>query len=205
MSDSRRGFGLDIGFIDHFNTRLVITLTYSDIVNFHSLQITRAHVNSFPACSIFTSMCLVRVSNNGYSSASWLRSSLNGGSIPTASSQSQSQSYFTTGGLPPISLSWRQVPWDPRPAIFFQLNTCGHGPYVTSSLTRGWVCRLQLLMAFAIAVILRSETRGTRDHILLSQIRDSPNLEGQILVFIYPRNRVPQLYPHALGSLFVAS
>jgi hypothetical protein len=28
---------------------------------------------------------------------------------------SQSQSYFTTGGLPPISSSWRQAPWDPRP------------------------------------------------------------------------------------------
>jgi hypothetical protein len=27
---------------------------------------------------------------------------------------------------------------------FFPLNTCGHGPYVTSSLTRGWVCHLQL-------------------------------------------------------------
>jgi hypothetical protein len=25
-------------------------------------------------------------------------------------SQSQSQSYFTTGGLPPISSSWRQAP-----------------------------------------------------------------------------------------------
>jgi hypothetical protein len=24
---------------------------------------------------------------------------------------------------------------------FFQLDTCGHSPYVTSSLTRGWVCR----------------------------------------------------------------
>jgi hypothetical protein len=29
----------------------------------------------------------------------------------------------------------------------FQLNTCGHSAYVTSSLTRGWVCRLQLLLA----------------------------------------------------------
>jgi hypothetical protein len=61
--------------------------------------------------------------------------------------QSQSQSYFTTGGLPPISSSWRQAPWDSRPAFFFQLNSCFHSPYVTSSLARGWVCRLQLLMA----------------------------------------------------------
>jgi hypothetical protein len=28
---------------------------------------------------------------------------------------------------------------------------------------------------------------------------DSPNLEGQVPVFISPRNRVVQLYPHALG------
>jgi hypothetical protein len=34
---------------------------------------------------------------------------------------------------------------------------------------------------------------------------DSPNLEGQVPVFISPRNRVPQLYPWALGSLYVAS
>jgi hypothetical protein len=62
----------------------------------------------------------------------------------------------------------------------FQLNTCGYSPYVTSSLTRGWFYRLQLLPVLASAVILRSESRGTHDHILLSQIRDSPNLEGQV-------------------------
>jgi hypothetical protein len=32
---------------------------------------------------------------------------------------SQSQSHFTTGGLPPISSSWRQAPRDPGPDIFF--------------------------------------------------------------------------------------
>jgi hypothetical protein len=31
---------------------------------------------------------------------------------------SQSQSYFATGDLPPISSSWSQVPWNPR-SIFF--------------------------------------------------------------------------------------
>jgi hypothetical protein len=72
-------------------------------------------------------------------------------------------------------------------------------------LTRGRVCRSQLLLALASAVILGSESRRTHDHILLSQIRDSPNLEGQVPVFISPRNRVAQLYPKALGSLFVAS
>jgi hypothetical protein len=73
--------------------------------------------------------------------------------------------------------------------VFFQLNTCGYSPHVTFSLTRGWVCHLQLLLALASAVILWSESRGTHDHILLSQIRNSPNLEGQVPVFIVPRNR----------------
>jgi hypothetical protein len=76
-------------------------------------------------------------------------------------------------------------PLRPTTRIFiFQLNTCGYSPSVTSSLTRGWVCRLQLLLIIASAVILRSESCVTHDHILLSQIRDSPNLQGQIPVFI---------------------
>jgi hypothetical protein len=70
---------------------------------------------------------------------------------------------------------------------------------------RGWICRLQLLLVLANAVILRSQSRGTNVRILLSQIRDSPNLEGQTPVFILPRNRVARLYLEALGSLFAAS
>jgi hypothetical protein len=31
--------------------------------------------------------------------------------------------------------------------IFFQLNTCGNGPYVTSLLTRRWVCLLWICLA----------------------------------------------------------
>jgi hypothetical protein len=54
-------------------------------------------------------------------------------------------------------------------------------------------------------VILRSESCETHDHILLSQIRDSPNLEGQVPLFISPRNLVAQLYLQALGSLVFAS
>jgi hypothetical protein len=58
--------------------------------------------------------------------------------------------------------------------IFSQMNTCGHSHYITSSLTRGWVCHLQLLLGLASAFSLGSESRGTRDNILLSQIRDFP-------------------------------
>jgi hypothetical protein len=46
------------------------------------------------------------------------------------------------------------------------------------SLTRGRVCRLRLMLGLASAVILGSESRRTYDHILLSKIWDSPNLEG---------------------------
>jgi hypothetical protein len=88
---------------------------------------------------------------------------------------------------------------------FFYLNTWGCNPCVTSSLMIGWVCRLQLLMTIASAIILRSECLGTHDHILLSHIRDSPNLEGQVPVFISQRMRPAQFYPQTLGSLFVAS
>jgi hypothetical protein len=33
---------------------------------------------------------------------------------------------------------------------------------------------------------------------------ETPNLEGQVPVFISARNRVTRLYPQALSSLFVA-
>jgi hypothetical protein len=62
-----------------------------------------------------------------------------------------------------------------------------------------------MLLALAIAVIHTSESRRTHDHILLSQIRDFPNLEGQVPVFISTRNRMAQLNLQALGSLFIAS
>jgi hypothetical protein len=107
-------------------------------------------------------------------------------------------------GLPPISSSWRKAPQTYDQQFSFQLNTCFHSPNVTSSLTRGQG------LSFTIdagprqrAVILRSGSSGTH-HILLSQIRDSPNLEGEVPIFIAPRDRVARLYPQALGSLFVA-
>jgi hypothetical protein len=61
-------------------------------------------------------------------------------------SQSQSQSYFTTAILLPISSSWLQTSWGSRPE-FLQLSPCGHSPYVTPSLTRGRVCLLWIDLA----------------------------------------------------------
>jgi hypothetical protein len=51
---------------------------------------------------------------------------------------------------------------------------------------------------------LGSESPGNHYHFLLSQIRDSHNLEVQVPVFISHTSSVAQLYPQALGSLFVA-
>jgi hypothetical protein len=45
MSDYRRGFGREIGFIDHLH--VVPTSNYNTIANFHTLQITTAHAKSF--------------------------------------------------------------------------------------------------------------------------------------------------------------
>jgi hypothetical protein len=79
---------------------------------------------------------------------------------------------FTTGGQS-ASLSWNKAPiWGLRPDFYYS-QSCGFVD-VGHSLTRGRVCHLQLLLSVASAVIFGSESRGTRDHILLSQIRDFP-------------------------------
>jgi hypothetical protein len=39
MIDSRRGFGLEVGLIGHFSTQVVVTLNYSAIADFHTLQV----------------------------------------------------------------------------------------------------------------------------------------------------------------------
>jgi hypothetical protein len=73
----------------------------------------------------------------------------------------------------------------PTTSNFFQLNTCGVIPYATSSLMIGCVCRLKLLLVLASAVIHRSESRGTYDHISLSQTRDSPSWRARSS-YVYP-------------------
>jgi hypothetical protein len=57
------------GFIDHL--QVVATNNYNTIAVF------------FPTHSVFTKCSLVAASNNGYSSSSALKSSLNGGFLPT--------------------------------------------------------------------------------------------------------------------------
>jgi hypothetical protein len=102
-----------------------------------------------------------------------------------------------------VSRPLRLRVWGSRP--YFITVTCA-GLLMWGALCDERTClSFTIPAALASAVILRSESRGTHDHILLSQIRDSPNLEGQVPVFISPRNRVAQLYSQALGSLFIVS
>jgi hypothetical protein len=87
-------------------------------------------------------------------------------SILKSASQSESESelfydwQFTANQFALATSPWRLTTRN----FMFQLNTCGYSYYVTSSLARGWVCRLQLLLVLASAVTLRSESRGTHDH-----------------------------------------
>jgi hypothetical protein len=152
---------------------------------------------SFPACYVFTSRPLVTASNNGYYSAAVLKSSLNSGPLTT-------EVFFRVRVTLGLAVYRQSVRLGDNPLrlttsnFILQLNTCGYSPYVQSSLTRGRLCCLQLLLVLARAVIHRAESRGTHDHILLSRIRDSPNLEGQVPVFISPGN-MARVYPQALG------
>jgi hypothetical protein len=117
-----------------------------------------------------------------------------------------SQSYITTDSQS-ASPSWCQAPiWDQRSIFLSPWNFVRHlrvWYFVAPTLMRGRVCNLLLLLVLASAVPLGSESHGTIFYCPNSW--DSPNLEGQVTVFISPRNRVAQIYPRALGSLSVVS
>jgi hypothetical protein len=84
-----------------------------------------------------------------------------------------------------------------------QLRLCC---FVAPSLTRGRVCNLLYNCFWALPdQRLLGRCSAELTAICYCLIWDSPNLEGQVHVFISPRDRVAKLYPWALGSLFVAS
>jgi hypothetical protein len=57
--------------------------------------------------------------------------------------------------------------------------------------------QISVAAGLASAVFFGSESRGTHDHISLSQFLDSHNLEGVVPLFISTRNRTAQLIPQA--------
>jgi hypothetical protein len=127
--DYRRGFVWDIGFINQLYTRLGITRNYRATANLHNSQITTATAKYFPARCVFTSRSLITASNSGDSSA--LRALvLCERRLPSnclISSQtpvqnwlvSQSQSHFTTGGLPHHQFILAPSPFRLTATIFF--------------------------------------------------------------------------------------
>jgi hypothetical protein len=100
------------------------------------------------------------------------------------------QSYFNTDGLPPISSSWRQAPWGPRPEFLFSNWTLGgYSPYVTSSLTRGWVCRLQFMLVSPAQSFSGSRPTGPMTIFYCLRFETPPTW----------RVRSPYLYPPGTG------
>jgi hypothetical protein len=81
-----------------------------------------------------------------------------------------------------------------------QMRVCWCGALC---LTRGRVCRLLLLLALASTVILASESRGSRDLILLSQIRDFPFRRLLRLAGLRWRYSTPP--PHGIDSCEAAT
>jgi hypothetical protein len=81
--------------------------------------------------------------------------------------------------------------------IVWQLRVCW---FWAPSLTRGRVCRLQLQLALARAVIFWSESRRTGGHILLSQFRDFPF--RRLLRLTGSRWRYSTPPPHGFGFGF---
>jgi hypothetical protein len=124
-SDYRRDFWI-IEFIDllHFVTTN----------NYNTIAISILY-QMFVARSVFGSRCLVAASNDGYSSASMLKSSLNCGSLQSASVKVK---VSVTLRLAVYRQSVRHgvKPFETHDqSFFFHLNPCGHSSHVTFSLT----------------------------------------------------------------------
>jgi hypothetical protein len=100
----------------------------------------------------------------------------------------QSQSYIMTDGQS-ASLFWCQAPiWDPRPIFpLLLLRVC-------------WCGALSLWREAWSIVSSDLSPTGLMNIFYCLYFWDSANLEGQVPVFISPRNRVAQLYSQALGS-----
>jgi hypothetical protein len=131
-----------------------------------SLLHSREHVDSLrllPRSVVFwfsTSLCVL-----SYSPSSDFTSEL-----LTSLSLSLSLTLRVTTDGQPASLSWNKAPfWGSRSDLYYCLTVAGL--LIWGALSDG-VCRLQLQLVLASAVIFGSESRRTRGHILLSHIWD---------------------------------
>jgi hypothetical protein len=77
-------------------------------------------------------------------------------------------------------------------------------PYICYTVITEFCLCGNFLLALISTAILGSEPRGTHGHILLSHVRDFPNLEDQAPVSVSPRDRVAQLYSRTPSSISIA-
>jgi hypothetical protein len=120
--------------------------------------------------------------------------------------KSQSQSYITTDSQS-VSPSSCQAPiWDPQPIfpilfliIFFrQFRVCWCG---APSLTRSRVCSFQFLPGITSAAFLRSESRRTHEHSLLSLFLRLAQPGGPGTCIYFTQEQGSPVYRRTLGSL----
>jgi hypothetical protein len=196
------------GFIGHLYKRLGTTSNCSATDNLHISQITTAHAKPFPACCVFISRSLATTSNSGESSASRAQVFSSQTSVQNWTDLIRSKSKLCNDRRSvgqSVLMSSTHLGFTTRSLLLS--DSCGFVD-VGRSLWREngsavynccWSEPAQSFLGF-----LRPSPAGLVT-IFYSQIRYSPNLEGQVPVFISPRNRVAQLYSQALGSLFIAS
>jgi hypothetical protein len=114
-----------------------------------------------------TSLCVASNDSQGHGGSIWDRLHTD----DPLESESESVTYGTTDGQS-ASLSWNKAPiWGLRPDFYyFQTAAC----LLMWDALSDERTRLSFTIAAGLARgdILESEARGTRDHILLSQIRD---------------------------------
>jgi hypothetical protein len=171
-------------FIDHLYTSFRTANNYSTTANLHNSQITTAPSKPSFQPHVLIGRSLATASNSGDSSASraqvlssqpLVQSSTDNWQLTTnwvkSKSKSKSKSHCDRRS---VSKSWCRAPsrtHDQKFITVWQLRSCFCW---APSLTRGRVCLSIMLLALANAVLLGSESLGTRDHILLSQIWDVP-------------------------------
>jgi hypothetical protein len=132
------------GFIEHLYTRLGTTSNYSATTDLYNSQITTEPAKPFPACRVFISRSLVTGSNSGDSLASAFTPFPASHRLTTELSKSKSKSKSKSELLYDWRFTANQFVLASSPLrlttrYFFQLNSCGSIPYVTSSLMSRWV------------------------------------------------------------------